>query len=90
MELTNKRETYSIVNNNETIKLSGEATVDTQGMSLHGGFSLLEGTSIGYVTYRESGTLLDQSFSNLEQDHIEAVSALLEATIAELKTTLDL
>ena len=90
MELTNKRETYSIVNNNETIKLSGEVTVDTQGMSLHGGLSLSEGTSIGYVTYRESGTLLDQSFSNLEQDHIEAVSALLEATIAELKTTLDL
>ena len=88
MELTNKREVYSFMNNNETIKLSGEVTVDAQSMSLHGGFSLLEGPSIGYVTYRENGTLLDQSFSNLGQDYVEAASALLEATIAELKTTL--
>ena len=88
MELTNKREVYSFMNNNETIKLSGEVTVDTQGMSLHGGFSLLEGTPIGYVTYRENGTLLDQSFSGLGQDYAEAVLALFKATIAELKTTL--
>ena len=88
MELTNKREVYSFMNNNETIKLSGEVTVNAQSMSLHGGFSLLEGPSIGYVTYRENGTLLDKSFSNLGQDYAEAVSALLEATIAELKTTL--
>ena len=90
MELTNKRETYSIVNNNEAIKLAGEVTISTDAITLNGVFRTLEDQHIGNFNYREISNTIDKNFSSLNKEQEDNASLLLASTIIELKTTLGL
>ena len=90
MELTNKRETYSIVNNNEAIKLAGEVTISTDAISLNGVFRTLEDVHIGSFSYRAINNMIDKNFSSLNQEQEENAADLLVSTITELKTSLNL
>lgn len=90
MELTNKRETYSIVNNNEAIKLAGEVTISVDAITLNGVFRTLEDQHIGSFSYREINNTIDKNFSSLNKEQEDNASLLLASTIIELKTTLGL
>ena len=90
MELTNKRETYSIVNSNEAIKLAGEITISVDAITLNGVFRTLEDQHIGSFSYREINNTIDKNFSSLNKEQENNASLLLASTIIELKTTLGL
>lgn len=90
MELTNKRETYSIVNSNEAIKLAGEITISVDAITLNGVFRTLEDQHIGTFSYREINNTLDKNFSSLNREQEDNASLLLALTVSQVKTTLDL
>lgn len=90
MELTNKRETYSIVNSNEAIKLAGEITISVDAITLNGVFRTLEDQHIGTFSYREISNTLDKNFSSLNKEQEDNASLLLALTVSQVKTTLDL
>lgn len=90
MQLTNKKEVYSINNSNETIKLQGELTLSSESIQINGNFQLVDGTFVGHFNYRELGTTLDKNFGNLIKSNQEDALALLDETIEELKLELEL
>lgn len=92
MELTNKREYYSVNEVSTTIKLAGELVV-TEATIINGftgNFSTLEGTPVGGFNYREHSGSIDKNVYSVPKEVQVEASALLDATIDAIKLELGL
>jgi hypothetical protein len=88
IELSDKRELYSITNSGETLKISGRITAegDTRISEFTGQFADLEGTWLGNFYYAESTEgKINQNVSEIAADYIAAASELLLSTVSEFK-----
>lgn len=92
MELTNKRESYSVTNASVTIKLNGEVTISDNDTisSFSGNFQSLEGNGLGGFNYRESNDTVDKHIFSVSTAYKGDAETLLDVTIGEIKSNLEL
>lgn len=88
IELSDKKEVYSIKNSGEKVKVSGRITVegDNRVSEFSGQFSDLEGTWLGNFYYAESAEgKINQNVNEVGTDYIAAANELLLSTVSEFK-----
>ena len=87
MELTNKREIYSVSNTGTTLKLSGEITIvnGSDVISFNGVFTTIEGTQAGSFNYRETNNIVDKNIYGVPSEFKNNAESLIDST-AELIT----
>ena len=91
MELTNKREQYTVTNADATVSLVGEVLV-TEGTTISS-FSgnltkVSDSTGAGSFSYREIGDTCDQNLYSCPKDLTDEISILIDATVTAIKTQL--
>lgn len=91
MELTNKREQYTVTHADTNLSLVGEVMVveGTVISSFNGTLTKLSDSSnAGNFNYRESGDTCDQNLYSCPKDLTDEISILLDATVTAIKTQL--
>lgn len=91
MELTNKREQYTVTYADTNLSLVGEVMVveGTVISSFNGTLTKLSDSSnAGNFNYRESGDACDQNLYSCPKDLTDEISILLDATVTAIKTQL--
>lgn len=103
MELTNKRQLFTVVNTATSVKLSGEITIIEGNLisNFNGNFSslsepVLEAPAIGMrlplgtFNYSESATTYNKNVNGVAKEQSDEVNKLLDDTITEIKNQLEL
>ena len=88
MELTNKRITYSVKNEDSNFKLEGEVSINENNVItfFSGTFQTLESNYAGNFNYSEDGNgLINKSVNSIPQDGEDNAISLLDKTIDEIK-----
>ena len=90
MELTNNRMQYSVTNENESLKLSGEITVSSTKLitSFSGSFMMADGAIAGNFNYSENDTNFDKHIYGVSKSLSDVANTLLDNTIIEIKAKL--
>lgn len=88
MELTNKRVSYSISNENDNLKMTGDVSVNSNNeiSSFNGQIMNLEGMMIGNFYYSEMDGKINKNFNNVDFENEEIVCEALRETVKEIKT----
>lgn len=87
MRLINKRTQYTVENENNTLKLTGEVSSneDYKEISMNGSIQDLEGQWLGSFNYRfRKGGNADKSVSQINRDYIDTAEDLLDETMDAL------
>lgn len=90
--LTNKQTSYSIANESNTIKLTGNVSINEDGkiLSLRGNFYLLDDSYAGNFYYEENASnKVNRSMSDVDVARHFDADNFLDATITELKTMIN-
>ena len=92
MELTNKKEIYSVANTGTALKLSGEITImeNSDIASFNGHFTTLEGAMAGSFNYRETNNVVDKNIYGIVLASKVEASELIDITVDEIKLQLQL
>ena len=87
MDLTNKRNLYHVENATDTVKLSGEITIQSTGrVSINGQINTVASPakSLSFNYYEESVDRINRSY-NGSADIQDAANTLVDSTIAAVK-----
>lgn len=87
MDLTNKREMYHVENATDTLKLSGETTIQESGLiSLSGQVSTVAAPfkSLSFSYNEDSVSSVNRSCNGIS-DIQDAANAFIDATVAAIK-----
>lgn len=89
MELTNKREIYSVANADTNLKLTGEVTYSNGTITnFSGSLSDLSDAYVGSFYYNEGETNCNVNVSNCLKAQIDNAYAIVDSTIEAIKTQL--
>ena len=89
MELTNKRENYSVNNTDGTFKLQGELFVSgTSITSLNGSITKEDGSVSGNFNYSENNLVGNISINFIPKELLIAVHTLIKDTVTEINAEL--
>ena len=88
MELTNKRVQYTVSNESENIKITGEVTVGDSNNSFNGTVNTLNGDYSGNFYFNEiDANNVNLNFNNVPADKVGAIYSLIQSTMTEVKAT---
>ena len=89
MELTNKREIYSVSNADTNLKLTGEVTYSNGSIvNFSGSLSDLSNLFVGNFNYNEADVNCNINVSNCLKSQVDNAYAIVDATIEQIKTQL--
>lgn len=91
MELTNKRENYSVSNTDGTFNLQGELSVSGLNItSFNGSITKIDNSVSGTFSYYENEVTGNININSLPKESLITVHTLIETTISEINTELSI
>ena len=85
MELTNKRESYTVENSAETLKLFGDVTVSNEKIaSFSGSFQTIDNMMAGNFSFSETGSNNNINISGVPTNMLEIAYNLVTITVSEI------
>lgn len=91
MELTNKRENYSVSNTDETFNLQGELSVSGLNIiSFNGSITKADNSVSGNFSYSENDVTSSISMNSIPKGSLVAVHTLIETTVSEINAQLSI
>ena len=91
MELTNKRENYSVSNTDGTFNLQGELYFSgVNHLSLNGSITKADNSVLGNFSYSENGVTSNININSIPKGSLVAVHTLIETTVSEINTQLSI
>lgn len=91
MELTNKRENYSVSNTDGTFNLQGELSVSGLNItSFNGSITKADNSVSGNFSYSENDVISNINMNSIPKGSLVAVHTLIETTVSEINTQLSI